>query len=313
MQDVNTTTVTEFVLLGFSNLPKLKNFMFCAVLMLYIICLLGNITIFLLVRTESSLHTPMYFFISIFTVLEIMYVSVTAPKLLAILIQNDNTILFYSCYVQSYAFNCLGQTECFLLSLMVFDRYLAINKPLRYSAIMNSRFCWKLSVLPWLLGFTIAPFPSVITFQSDFCGPNEINHFFCDSEQLSDLACSDQTFGKLSSMVACFTSIMLPFFSIVGFYVQIIYTVLKIKSKESKTKAFSTCSSHLIVACLFFGSGIMVYVKPKRSHLDKFCALAFTLVIPAINPFIYTFRNREVKNAFRKVSRQIIMQFQQSN
>ncbi|KAG8545363.1 hypothetical protein GDO81_021029 [Engystomops pustulosus] len=310
MQDVNTTIVMDFVLLGFSSLHRLQNFVFGAVLMLYIICVLGNISIFLLVRIESSLHTPMYFFISIFAVLEIMFISVTAPKLLAIFIQTDNTILFYSCFSQSYAFNSLGQAECFLLCLMVFDRYLAINKPLRYSAIMNSRFCWKLSVLPWLLGFSIASFPTVNTFQSDFCGPNEINHFFCDSEQMSDLACSDQTVSKISSMVACFTSIILPFFAIVGFYIHIIYTVLKIKSKEGKMKAFSTCSSHLIVASLFYVSATVVYVKPKGSHYDKFLALVYTMAIPAVNPFIYALRNREVSNAFRKVSRQIVLQFQ---
>ncbi|KAG8560304.1 hypothetical protein GDO81_014904 [Engystomops pustulosus] len=284
MANVNKTTVIEFVLLGFSSLHKLQIVVFCFVLLAYIICLLGNITIFLLVRIESSLHTPMYFFISTFAVLEIMYVSATAPKLLAILIQTDNTISFYCCFSQSYAFNSLGQAECFLLCLMVFDRYLAINKPLHYCTIMNSRFCSKLAVLPWLLGFTIAMFPTVNTFRSDFCGSNEINHFFCDLEPLQDIACSDQFVNIMAS--------------------------IGIKSKEGKMKAFSTCSSHLIVASLFYVSAIVVYVKPKGSHHDKFLALTYILVIPAVNPFIYTFRNREVKNALRKVVRQLIKQLQ---
>ncbi|XP_071972548.1 olfactory receptor 6N1-like [Engystomops pustulosus] len=310
MGNGNKTTVIEFVLLGFSSLDKLQIVVFCFVLLAYIICLLGNTIIFLLVRIDSSLHTPMYFFISTFTVLEIMYVSATAPELLAILIQTDNTISFYCCFSQSYAFNSLGQAECFLLCLMVFDRYLAINKPLHYSTIMNSRFCSKLAVLPWLLGFTIAMFPTVNTFRSDFCGSNEINHFFCDLEPLQDIACSDQFVNIMASIGVCFTSIILPFFAIVGFYIHIIYTVLKIKSKEGKMKAFSTCSSHLIVASLFYVSAIVVYVKPKGSHHDKFLALTYILVIPAVNPFIYTFRNREVKNALRKVVRQLIKQLQ---
>ncbi|XP_075700738.1 olfactory receptor 6E1-like [Rhinoderma darwinii] len=310
MQKDNKTTLIEFVLLGFSNFHEFQNFLFCAVLLAYIICVFGNITIFLLVRTESSLHTPMYFFISTFTVLEIMFVSVTVPKLLSILIHTKKTISFFGCFAQLYAFNALGETECFLLALMVFDRFLAISNPLRYSAIMSRRFCCQLAVLPWLFGFAISLFPTVETFMLDFCGPNKINHFFCDLAPLQNLACSDPFISNMTTIVAAFISIVLPFFAIVGFYIHIIYTVLKIDTKEGKTKAFSTCSSHLIVASLFYGSAIIVYVKPKGSHYDKFLALTYTVITPLLNPFIYTFRNREVKNAFRKVAQKVIMQSQ---
>ncbi|XP_075185895.1 olfactory receptor 10AG1-like [Anomaloglossus baeobatrachus] len=310
MQNVNKTLSMEFVLLGFSSFPKFQTFLFCIVLLAYVICILGNITIFLLVKTDSSLHAPMYFFISTFTVLEVMFVSVTVPKLLAILIQAKKTISFFGCFMQLYAFNALGETECFLLSLMVFDRHLAISYPLRYSAIMNSRFCYELAVLPWLLGFTISLFPTVETFLLDFCGPNKINHFFCDLAPLQNLACSDAFISNMTTIVAAFFSIVMPFFVIVGFYINIIHTVLKIDSKEGKSKAFSTCSSHLIVASLFYGSAIIVYVKPKGSHYDKFLALTYTVVTPLLNPFIYTLRNREVKIAFRKVTRHFINQSQ---
>ncbi|XP_075139558.1 olfactory receptor 6N1-like [Leptodactylus fuscus] len=306
MQDVNTTTVTEFVLLGFSRFHKFQNFLFCAVLLAYITCVLGNIAIFVLIRVESSLHTPMYFFISTFTVLEIMFVSVTVPKLLAILIQTEKTISYFGCFIQLYVFNSLGQAECFLLSLMVFDRYLAITNPLRYSAIMTSQLCYELAVLPWLLGFTVSLFATVETFLLDYCGANKIDHFFCDLSALQNLACSDTFVSNIATIVATFISIILPFFAIVGFYIRIIYSVLKIKSNEGKTKAFSTCSSHLIVASLFYGSAIIVYVRPKGSHYDKFLALMYTVVTPLLNPFIYTFRNREVKNAVRKVTRRVI-------
>ncbi|XP_075139565.1 olfactory receptor 10A7-like [Leptodactylus fuscus] len=310
MSAANKTIIIEFVFLGFSSFHKYQSFLFCAVLLAYITCVLGNIAIFVLIRIESSLHTPMYFFISNFTVLEIMFVSVTVPKLLAILIQTEKTISFFGCFVQLYAFNALGETECFLLSLMVFDRYLAITNPLRYSAIMNSQFCYKLAILPWLFGFTISSFPTAVTFLLDFCGPKKIDHFFCDLSPLQNLACSDPFVSNMTTIVAAFISIVSPFFAILGFYIRIIYTVLKIKSKEGKKKAFSTCSSHLIVASLFYGSVIIVYCRPKGSHYDKFLALTYTVVTPLLNPFIYTFRNREVKNAFRKVTRRVIMKSQ---
>ncbi|XP_075139566.1 olfactory receptor 10A4-like [Leptodactylus fuscus] len=231
-----------------------------------------------------------------------MIVSVTIPKLLAILIQTSNSISFFGCFVQMYTFNALGETECFLLALMVFDRYLAISNPLRYSAIMNTRFCCRLAVLPWFLGFVISFFPTTFTFLLDFCGPNEVDHFFCDFAPLQTLACSDPSFSIMMTSLAAVVATVFPFLAIVGFYIHILYTMLKIKSKEGKMKAFSTCSSHLIVACLAYGSAIIVYVRPKGSHYDKFLALTYTVVTPLLNPFIYTLRNREVKNAFRKIT-----------
>ncbi|XP_056401053.1 olfactory receptor 49-like [Hyla sarda] len=306
MQDANRSTVNEFFLLGFSNLHSFQRLLFCVVLVAYTICVLGNFTIILLVRTESSLHTPMYFFISIFTVLEILFASVTIPKLLAILIQTKKTISFFGCFVQMYTFNALGETECFLLVLMVFDRYLAINNPLRYSAIMNSQFCHRIATLPWFLGFITSFIPSIFTFLLDFCGPNEVDHFFCDLAPLQNLACSDPFISNMTTSLAAVLATVLPFFTIMSFYIHIIYTVLKIKSAEGKMKAFSTCSSHLIVASLFYGSAIVVYVRPKGSHYDKFLALMYTVIIPVLNPFIYTFRNREVKDALRKTIKQFI-------
>ncbi|CAJ0925439.1 unnamed protein product [Ranitomeya imitator] len=162
-----------------------------------------------------------------------------------------------------------------------------------------------LATLPWIFGFTISLFPTVETFILDFCGPNKINHFFCDLAPLQNLSCSDPLISNMTTIVAAFISIVMPFFVIVGFYINIIYTVLKIDSKDGKAKAFSTCSSHLIVASLFYGSAIIVYVKPKGRHFDKFLALTYTVVTPLLNPFIYTLRNKKVVIAFRKVTRHI--------
>lgn len=251
----------------------------------------------------------MYLFISIFAVLEIMFVSETVPKLLEILVQSNMTITFSGCFLQLYTFVALGETECFLLALMVFDRYLAIHNPLRYTPIMNSRFCSKLAALPWLAGFFIAFFPTFCTVVIEFCGPCVINHFFCDLAPLQNLACVDPYNSSLVTVVAAVISIVLPFLTITTFYVHIIVTIFNIKSKEGKDKAFSTCFSHLIVVCLFFGSAISVYVRPKGSHYDKFLALTYTVVTPLLNPFIYTLRNREVKLVFRKIISPHIKQY----
>ncbi|XP_077137186.1 olfactory receptor 10C1-like [Ranitomeya variabilis] len=306
MRHINTTIVHEFHLLGFAHLHSFQNVLFCAVLLAYIICVSGNFTIIMLVRRDPSLHSPMYLFISIFTVLEIIFASVTIPKLMAILIHTKKTISFFGCFAQMYTFNALGETECFLLALMVFDRYLAITNPLRYLAIMNNRFCCRLSVLLWFLGFITSFIPSLFTFLLDFCGPNEVDHFFCDLAPLQNLSCSNPSLSNMTTSLAAVLSTVFPFLTIMVFYIHIICTVLKIETLEGKTKAFSTCSSHLIVTSLFYGSAIIVYVRPRGSHYDKFLALIYTVIIPVLNPFIYTFRNREVKNSLRKIIRQCI-------
>ncbi|XP_075700743.1 olfactory receptor 5V1-like [Rhinoderma darwinii] len=301
MQDINKTRVTEFVLLGFSNLDTFENILLYVAILAYVVCIFGNIAIIFLVRIEPTLYTPMYFFITIFAVLEIMFVSVTIPKLVALLTQATNTISMLGCFVQMYALNALGETECFLLALMVFDRYLAINNPLRYSAIMTNKFCSVLALLPWIAGFIISFIPTICTILLEYCGPNEINQFFCDLAPLQNLACSNPFFSNLATQLAAVLSVVFPFGSIVALYIHIISIVLKIESTEGKQKAFSTCSSHLIVACLFYCTVIIVYIRPKGSQYDKFLALMYTVVTPPLNPFIYTLRNREVKNTFRKL------------
>ncbi|XP_075185899.1 olfactory receptor 6C4-like [Anomaloglossus baeobatrachus] len=306
MQHVNRTVVNEFFLLAFSQFHSFQHLLFFAVLLAYIICVFGNITIIQLIRMEPVLHSPMYHFITIFSILDIMIVSVTIPKLLAILLQTKKTISFFGCFVQMYTFNALGETECFLLAIMVFDRYLAINNPLRYSVIMNSGFCCKLAAMSWFLGFLTSLFPTIFTFQLDFCGSNEVDHFFCDFTPLQNLACSDPFISNMTTSFAAVLATVLPFFAIVGFYIKIIYTVVNIDRKNNNSKVYSTCSSHLIVASLAYGSAIIVYVTPNGSHYDKFLALTYTVVTPLLNPFIYTFRNREVKNAFRKKTTEFI-------
>ncbi|KAM3918982.1 olfactory receptor 10A4-like [Leptodactylus fuscus] len=292
--------VTEFILLAFSNLQNLQILLFLFVLLSFLSCVLGNSTILVLVRSERSLHTPMYFFISEFAFLEIIFVSIIIPKLLAILIDANRKISFIGCFAQLYVFDSLGVTECYLLAVMAFDRDLAINNPLHYSRIMNHALCMELAVSPWVIGFVLTAIATVFTAKLEFCGPNEVNHFYCDLAPLQHLTCSDPLVSSLVSSSLAVFAIVVPFMIILGFYIHIIATISKIKSTIGKQKAFSTCSSHLMVASLFYCSAIVVYVKPKGSQHDKYLALMYTVITPLLNPFIYTLRNKDVKAALRK-------------
>ncbi|KAM4663652.1 olfactory receptor 11L1-like [Discoglossus pictus] len=305
MENVNKTVVKEFILLAFYNFQQYQIILFIVILLAYISCVTGNIIIIILVKLNHSLHTPMYLFISTFAVLEIIFVSVTVPKLLANLIAGDNRIYFTSCFIQLYAFNALGETECFLLAVMAFDRNLAINNPLRYSAFMSKIFCIELAILPWILGFVIAFIPTIFTAGLDFCGPNEVDHFFCDLAPVQNLDCSDPFISNMVTIIAATFTIVLPFFVILGFYIHIIIAICNINTAKGKQKAFSTCSSHLIVTSLFYCSAIIVYVRPRGSRNDKFLALIYTVIVPLLNPFIYTLRNKDVKRAIRQAVRHV--------
>ncbi|KAM4013559.1 olfactory receptor 11H4-like [Anomaloglossus baeobatrachus] len=300
MEEFNSTTVNRFTLLSFTNLHQFQILMFILVLFTYIICIVGNSAIIAIIQAEPCLQTPMYLYISTFSALEIMFVSSTIPNLLINLVSKGSKISFIGCFTQLYFFNSLGVTECHLLALMVFDRHYAINNPLHYSAIMNSQFCSRLVVLPWVIGFFIVLAPTIMTARLPFCGPHEINHFFCDFAPLQSIACSIPFFVIVITSSAAFVDVVVPFIVILGFYIHIIITISKIRSEEGKKKAFSTCSSHLIVASLFYGTATIVYVKPKGSQYDKFLALMYIAVTPFINPFIYTFRNRDVETVFRR-------------
>ncbi|XP_063295445.1 olfactory receptor 10AG1-like [Pelobates fuscus] len=308
MEDFNNTIVTEFILLAFSNTPDLQMFLFTVILLMYIICIIGNIVTIILVRIAPSLHNPMYFFITTFAFLEIMFVSVTIPKLLDNLITANKNIHFIGCFIQLYLFNALGESECILLSMMVFDRYIAIHSPLQYPAIMTHSFCIVLALTPWTVGFVMSFIVTIFTAQLEFCGPNEVNHFFCDLAPLQNLSCSNSFISKVVTSIVAVITLVIPFSLIIRYYIHIILIVSKIKTSDGKKKAFSTCSSHLIVASLFFGTAFTVYVRPEGSHYDKYLALIYTVVIPMLNPFIYTLRNRDIKTVFLQLVSQLLKQ-----
>ncbi|XP_049636728.1 olfactory receptor 10AG1-like [Suncus etruscus] len=300
----NHTTVMEFILLGFSAFPKLQGFLCGVVLIIYTTVLMGNSLIIIITKVDASLQTPMYFFLGNYSFLEICYVSVTAPRLLTDLLQLNRSISFTACAIQMYFFLVFGATECFILTAMAYDRYAAICNPLLYHLIMNNRLCVRLATLCWFSSIPIHIGFVYRIFSLTFCSSNQINHYFCDIPAVMKLACGDILMTKTLLYVLTLVVIVTPFILILGSYVKIISTILKLPSATGRAKAFSTCSSHLTVVILFFGSGSIVYLKPISSPstgIEKIFSLIYTIVIPMFNPMIYCLRNKDAMAALKKL------------
>ncbi|XP_069805720.1 olfactory receptor 10C1-like [Dendropsophus ebraccatus] len=301
MEEGNKTSVKEFILLSFSDLNDFQILFFIVILVMYLVCVFGNLVTIILARTLSSLQLPMYFFISVFSALEILFVCVTIPKLLVNLIVDEKYISFAGCFTQLFMYSSFGATECCLLAVMAFDRDLAVNTPLHYRNIMTEELCVELAVIPWFFGSGMGLIPTMFMLNLDYCGPNIINHFFCDLAPLQNLSCSDALSSQLTTSIVAAFGCVGPFIFIMVFYFHIVYAVSKIRSVEGKTKSFSTCSSHLIVTSLFYGTVIIVYIRPRSSQHDKYLALIYTVVVPFLNPFIYALRNKEIKLALTNI------------
>ncbi|XP_074229142.1 olfactory receptor 10AG1-like [Camelus bactrianus] len=300
----NHTTLVEFTLLGFSDVPDLQGFLFGLFLIIYLIILMGNSLIIVIIKIDPSLQTPMYFFLGNFSSLEICYVSVTVPRLLVDLCKQNRSISFLACATQMYFFLVFGATECFILTAMAYDRYVAICHPLLYPLVMNSRLCVRLAAGCWVSGIPVHVGFTSQVFSLPFCASNQLNHFFCDIPPVLKLACGDTFTTEMLVYVVAILVVTVPFMLILGSYVNIISTILRLPSATGRAKAFSTCSSHLMVVALFFGSGIITYMRPKSSHsigMDKFLSLFYTIVTPMFNPIIYCLRNKEVMVALRKL------------
>ncbi|XP_044536896.1 olfactory receptor 10AG1-like [Gracilinanus agilis] len=300
----NLTTVMEFILLGFSNLPNFQGFLSCVFLIIYMSILIGNGLIILLTKVSRVLHTPMYFFLGNFSFLEICYTSVTLPNMLTNLWTQGRNISFLACAIQLCFLLILGGTECLLLAVMAYDHYIAICKPLYYPAIMNHKVCVQLVVGSWTTGIPVMIGQTYQIFSLSFCDSNELNHVFCDIPPLLKLACSDTFVIELSVYVVAVLFVIIPFILIIRSYVKIIITIFKLPSHAGKYKAFSTCSSHLIVVVLFFGSAITTYLRPKSNNsggTEKMLSLFYAIVTPLINPMIYSLRNKDVIYALKKL------------
>ncbi|XP_068947110.1 olfactory receptor 10AG1-like [Petaurus breviceps papuanus] len=304
MSGGNLTVVMEFILLGFSDLPELQGILFVIFLVIYLSILIGNSLLIFLTKIDSGLQTPMYFFLGNFSFLEICYTSVILPRMLADLWTQKRTISFLACAVQTCFFFILGVAECLLLAVMAYDRYVAICKPLYYPLIMNHKVCVQLVVASWMIGVPVLVEQTYQIFSLNFCGPNKINHIFCDAPPLFKLACGDTYKIEVSVHIVAQLFILTPFLLILASYVKIITTILKLPSTSGRSKAFSTCFSHLMVVGLFYGSGSIVYFQPKSGHSAgsvKVFALFYTTVTPMFNPLIYSLRNKDVIAALRKL------------
>ncbi|XP_015271163.1 PREDICTED: olfactory receptor 10A5-like [Gekko japonicus] len=300
----NQSMVNNFLLLGFSNLLDLEGLFFTVFLTIYLLTLTGNSLIIIVTLTDQTLHNPMYFFLRNLSFLEICYTSITVPKMLGNLLSEDKTISFLGCAFQMSIFLIIGAAECYILAAMAYDRYVAICQPLHYTLIMSSRVCYELVAASWLAGVPVQLAQTSLVFTSYFCDSNEINHFFCDIPAVVNLICGDVSINELVARVEVVLLAVIPFALVLMSYVCIASTILKIPSVEGRCKAFSTCSSHLMVVVVFYGSGMTVYLKPKSSHsldTDKFLSLFYTVLPPFINPLIYSLRNKEVKEALGKV------------
>ncbi|XP_044839965.1 olfactory receptor 2AP1-like [Mauremys mutica] len=299
----NQTTITEFILLGFGDLSDLQIFLFLMFLVIYMATVVGNTLIVVLVVTDQHLHTPMYFFLGNLSYLETCYTSTILPRLLASLLTGDRTISFSGCFTQMYFFGFLVATECYLLAAMSYDRYLAICKPLHYSTLMKTRFCLQLAAGSWLNGCLVTVVFVLFLSQLTFCGPNEIDYFYCDALPFMELSCSDTHWLVLFNFSLSCVFTLPPFLLTLTSYVCIIASILSIPSTAGRQKAFSTCSSHLIVVTIYYGTLMIVHMLPNHntlSLLNKVLSLSYTVMTPLVNPLIYSLKNREVKDALSK-------------
>ncbi|XP_040846704.1 olfactory receptor 6C74-like [Ochotona curzoniae] len=304
----NHTKLTVFILAGLTDDPLFKVMLFLFLLLTYLLSIMGNLTIITLTLLDTHLKTPMYFFLRNFSFLEISYTTTCIPKLLVVMATGDKTISYNSCFTQVFFAFLLGASEFYLLAAMSYDRYVAICKPLHYTTIMSSKVCMGLVLSCWLAGFFVIFPPLVLGLNLDYCASNVIDHFYCDTTPLLQLSCTDtQTLEKMGFASALVT-LLVTLAMVIMSYVFIASTILKIPSTSQRKKAFSTCSSHMIVISLSYGSCIFMYVKPSMKQtvsITKGISVLNTSVAPLLNPFIYTLRNEQVKIAFLNVMHRV--------
>ncbi|XP_068942005.1 olfactory receptor 5AR1-like [Petaurus breviceps papuanus] len=303
MEGSNLTAVTEFILLGLSTRPELQVPLFLLFLMVYLMILLGNLLIVLLIIVNTFLHTPMYFFLTNLSIIEVCYTTCVFPQMFAHFFAERKSISYSCCVTQVYSFLSFGIAECYILSVMAYDRYVAIRDPLRYSATMNKNVCLRLVTGSWMGGFVASLVATVETFKLSFCRDNLINHFLCEMPALFRISCTDTSQAELVSQIICIFTLLSPVIFITFSYIHIINIVLRIRSAQGRRKAFSTCSSHLLVVILFFVTVMSLYMRPKSLYSpdDKIITVFYVAFTPTLNPLIYSLRNKEVKIALRKL------------
>ncbi|XP_043823036.1 olfactory receptor 6C2-like [Dromiciops gliroides] len=298
----NYTGITLFILKGLTDDPQLQVLLFIFLFLTYILSVIGNLTIISLTLLDPHLKTPMYFFLRNFSFLEVSFTTVCIPRFLYSLSSGDNTVTYNACATQLFFVILLGATEFFLLAAMSYDRYVAICKPLHYTTIMNNRVCTIFVLCCWVAGLMIILPPLSLGLQLEFCNSNIIDHFGCDASPILQITCSDTQFIEKMVLIFAVLTLIITLVCVVLSYTYIIRTILRFPSAQQRKKAFSTCSSHMIVVSITYGSCIFIYIKPSAKEgvaLNKVVSVLTTSVAPVMNPFIYTLRNKQVKQAFR--------------
>ncbi|XP_053555798.1 olfactory receptor 484-like [Bombina bombina] len=306
MLNDNQTAITEVWIIGLQSFNGTRIFLFIIILAIYIVIVAGNMLVISLVIIKTNLHTPMYFFLSNLSSSELMFTTNIVPKFLQILWAKKSKISIIQCLTQFYICGSLAATECFLLTVMSYDRYVAICNPLHYNYFMSFRICYQLAAWCWICGFSSMLTTLILVCQLHFCGPNIIDHFFCDFAPILEISCSDISTVKLETFIFTSSVTLFPFIFIIGTYVYIILTILKIPSTTGRQKSFSTCSSHLTIVSIYYATLITVYVVPSRGKsntINKILSLMYTIVTPLFNPIIYSLRNQGIKEAIVKASK----------
>ncbi|KAM8953786.1 olfactory receptor 2D3-like [Pelodytes ibericus] len=304
MERWNRSVVTEFILLGLSTDPNVQVLLFQIFLLIYVATLAGNLLLIVAVRTDKRLHSSMYLFLANLSSMDICYTTIIVPKMLADFLTERKSISVTGCAVQIYFYLFLGESECVLLAFMAYDRFVAICNPLHYNTVMNITTCIHMITAAWVTGCTISCIDQFFVYRLKYCGPNTIDHFFCEAPSLTKLACNDISLNNIVMWSGSTLLLLMPLVLILFSYVHIILCIVKIR--PGRSKSFSTCVSHVIVVVIFYGTSIFMYMRPMhsvRDATDKMVSVFYTIVTPMMNPLIYSLRNKDVQRALRRLGR----------
>ncbi|XP_008065353.1 olfactory receptor 5W2-like [Carlito syrichta] len=299
----NSTVFTDFIFLGLSGRQDVQQGLFVLFLLVYGITVIANLGMILLIKMDPRLHTPMYYFLSNLSFCDVCYSSTVSPKMLSDFLSEKKRIPYNLCAIQMYLFGAFADVECLMLSVMAYDRYIAICNPLLYTIVMSRKICTKLVVIVYVVGLVDSAVHTSCTFRLSFCNSNVINHFFCDIPPLLALSCSDTSINEIVMFTFIGCVVGCSIVTVLLSYSYIIVTILRMNSAEGRRKAFSTCASHLIAVAVFHGTLLFMYFRPTSSYsmdTDKMASVFYTLVIPVLNPLIYSLRNNDVKGALKK-------------
>lgn len=299
----NSTEVNEFRLLGLTDAPELQVPLFIIFVFIYLITLTGNLGMVTLILLDSRLHTPMYFLLSNLSLVDCVYSSAVTPKVMAGLLTGDKVISYGGCVAQMFFFVAFASVDCFLLAVMAYDRHAAVCKPLRYASTVTPSVCAQMVMACYVWGFAESAIHTGFTFRLSFCHSNVVHHFFCDIPPILALSCCDIYVNEMLLFILAAFNVFFALMVIVSSYLFIFMAILRMHSTEGRKKAFSTCSSHLTAVTVFYGTVIFMYLQPSSSHsmdTDQMASVFYTTIVPMLNPLVYSLRNKEVSNAFRR-------------